>query len=197
MNAEAIRAVEDIVLVFVGWLLSILTTELKEYRTKEKEKRKLFTHLWLVLENIYINLEINPVELTPVLTKAGARETAAGGLDMDTDWKRMTPPTPPLLPKDFDVVLDRVMAWESESGQNSFIKQLNSIHSQIELSQQFYKELIVRTKDEDKHIPEKELAQYTELLTDLKSDTFNVLKRTSPLRFPFLQQLKRKMSGRD
>jgi hypothetical protein len=38
MNAEAIRAVEDIVLVFVGWLLSILTTELKEYRTKEKEK---------------------------------------------------------------------------------------------------------------------------------------------------------------
>jgi hypothetical protein len=197
MSTEAIRAVEDVVLVLVGWLLSILTTELKEYRTKEKEKRKLFTQLWLVLENIYINLEITPVEPAPVLSKIGGGETIAGGLDIENSWKRMTLPAPPLLPKNFDIVLDRVTEWESESGQNLFIKQLNSIHSQIELSQQFYNELIVHAKDEDKHMPEKELAQYTELLRDLKENTFSLLKRTSPLRFPFFQQLKRKMSDRD
>jgi len=47
MNAEAIRAVENVALVIVGWLLSILTTELKDYSIREREKRKLFTRLWL------------------------------------------------------------------------------------------------------------------------------------------------------
>jgi hypothetical protein len=190
MNAEAIRAVENIALVIVGWLLSILTTELKDHRIKEREKRKLFTHLWLILENIYINLEI-----APAWHKAGGTEAMAGSLDIEESWKKTTPPPPPSLPKDFDTVLERVEEWESESGQNTFIKQLNSLRSQLELSHQLYKDLRIQAKHEDEHMLERELASYTNLLADLKQDTFRTLKLTSPLRFRLLQQLKRRVSS--
>ena len=188
MSAEAIRAVENVALVLVGWLLSILTTELKDHRTKEGEKRKLFTRLWLILENIYINLEI-----VPSWHKAGDTEAVAEA--PEESWKKTLPPPPPSLPKDFDTILERVVEWESESGQNTFIKQLNSIRSQIELSQQLYQDLSVHEKYEDESIAHKALASYTNLLADLKQDTFKTLKLTSPLRFRLLQQWKRRMSS--
>jgi hypothetical protein len=192
MNAEAIGTVEKIAFVIVGWLLSILTTELKDHRIKEREKRKLFTHLWLILENIYINLEI-----APPWHKAGGTEALAGALDIEDSWNKTIPPAPPSLPKDFDEVLERVEEWESESGQNTFIKQLNSLRSQLELSHQLYKDLSIQAKHEDEHLSQRELASYTNLLADLKQDTFKTLKLTSPLRFRFLQQLKRRIGSRD
>jgi len=88
-----------------------------------------------------------------------------------------------------------VEEWESENGQNTFVKQLNSLRSQLELSNQFYKDLSLQAQDVDKHISERELAIYNNLLADLKKDTFKTLKLTSPLRFRLLQQLKRKMSS--
>jgi predicted DNA-binding ribbon-helix-helix protein len=189
MNAEAIRAVENVALVIVGWLLSILTTELKDYSIREREKRKLFTRLWLILEKIYINLEI-----APSWHRAGGTE-AIGALEIEESWNKTIPPAPPSLPKDFDDVLGRVEEWESENGQNTFVKQLNSLRSQLELSNQFYKDLSLQAQDVDKHISERELAIYNNLLADLKKDTFKTLKLTSPLRFRLLQQLKRKMSS--
>jgi hypothetical protein len=189
MNAEAIRAVENVALVIVGWLLSILTTELKDYSIREREKRKLFTRLWLILENIYINLEI-----APSWHRAGGTE-AIGALEIEESWNKTIPPAPPSLPKDFDDVLGRVEEWESENGQNTFVKQLNSLRSQLELSNQFYKDLSLQAQDVDKHISERELVIYNNLLADLKKDTFKTLKLTSPLRFRLLQQLKRKMSS--
>jgi hypothetical protein len=192
MNAETIRAVENIALVMVGWLLSILTTELKEHRIQEREKRKLFTRLWLILENIYINLEI-----APAWHKAGGTEVLVGALDIEESWNKTIPPAPPSLPKDFDDVLERVEEWESENGQNTFVKQLNSIKSQLELSHQLYKDLSIQAKHDDEHMSQRELKSYTNLLADLKQDTFKTLKLTSPLRFRFLQQLKRGISSRD
>jgi predicted DNA-binding ribbon-helix-helix protein len=189
MNAEAIRAVENVALVIVGWLLSILTTELKDYSIREREKRKLFTRLWLILEKIYINLEI-----APSWHRAGGTE-AIGALEIEESWNKTIPPAPPSLPKDFDDVLGRVEEWESENGQNTFVKQLNSLRSQLELSNQFYKDLSLQAQDVDKHISERELVIYNNLLADLKKDTFKTLKLTSPLRFRLLQQLKRKMSS--
>jgi len=192
MNAEAIRAVENIALVIVGWLLSILTTELKDYRIKEREKRKLFTHLWLILENMYINLEI-----APAFCQAGATEAMVGTLNIEESWNKTIPPPPPSLPKDFDDVLERVEAWESESGQNTFIKRLNSLRSQLELSHQLYKDLSIQAKHEDAQLSQRELASYINLLADLKQDTFKTLKLTSPLRFRFLQQLRRRIGSGD
>jgi hypothetical protein len=192
MNAEVIRAIESIALVIVGWLLSILTTELKEYRIREREKRKLFTRLWLILENIYISLEI-----APTWSRLGDPETVEGSLDSEEIGHRAIPLAPPSLPKDFDMVLERVGEWESESGKNTFTKQLNSLRSQLELSHQFYTDLSIEVKTESKSIPKRKLESYTNLLTDLKKDTFKTLKLTSPLRFPFSQKLKRGMSSGD
>jgi hypothetical protein len=192
MNTEAIKAVENIALVMVGWLLSVLTTELKDYRNKEIEKRKLFTRLWLILENIYINLEIAP----PWPRALGIKDVA-GALDIEESWKKTIPPAPPSLPKDFDTVLERVVEWESESGQNTFIKQLHSIRSQLELSHQLYEDLNFQEKHEDEPMAQRGMVSYTNLLTDLKQDTFKTLKLTSPLRFRFLQQLKRRVGSGD
>ncbi len=192
MNAEVIRAVESIALVIVGWLLSILTTELKEYRIREREKRKLFTRLWLILENMYINLEI-----APTWSKLGEVETVEGSVEREETGSKAMPPAPPSLPKDFEVVLEKVGEWESESGKNTFVKQLNSLRSQLELSHQFYTDLSIEVKTESKPIPKRKLESYTNLLTDLKKDTFKTLKLTSPLRFPFSQKLKRRMSSGD
>jgi Txe/YoeB family toxin of Txe-Axe toxin-antitoxin module len=190
MNAEAIRAVENIALVMVGWLLSVLTTELKEYRNKEMEKRKLFTRLWLILENIYINLEI-----APPWPKASAAKDTEGAPDIEESWQKTVPPAPPLLPKDFDSVLERVVEWESESGQNMFIKQLNSIRSRLELSQQLYKELTLQETHEDEPMAHRALTSYADLITDLKQDTFKTLKLTSPLRFRLSQRWKRRIGS--
>ena len=192
MNAEVIRAVENIALVIVGWLLGILTTELKDYRIREREKRKLFTRLWLILYDIYISLEI-----APAWYKAGGTENLAGARDIEESWNKTIPPPPPSLPKDFDEVLERVQEWESENGQNTFVKLLNSLRSQLELSQQLYKELSIQVKNDDKHISERELASYANLLADLKQNVFQTLKLTSPLKFGLLQQLTRKRSSRE
>ncbi len=192
MNTEAIKAVENIALVMVGWLLSVLTIELKDYRNKETEKRKLFTRLWLILENIYINLEI-----APPWPKALGTKDVGGALDIEESWKKTIPPAPPSLPKDFDTILERVVEWESESGQNTFIKQLHSIRSQLELSHQLYEDLNFQEKHEDEPMAQRGMVSYTNLLTDLKQDTFKTLKLTSPLRFRFLQQLKRRVGSGD
>jgi hypothetical protein len=198
MNAEVVRAVESVALVIVGWLLSILTTELKEYRIREREKRKLFTRLWLILENIYINLEIAPTSHRLV----GDTTPAEGSVDeestesIETEHKNM-PPAPPSLPKDFDVVLERVGEWESESGKNTFVKQLNSIRSQLELSRQFYHDLRTEVEKDHKPVAKRKLESYINLLADLKRDTFRTLRLTSPLRFPLSQKLKRGMNSGD
>lgn len=192
MNAEVIRAIESIALVIVGWLLSILTTELKEYRIREREKRKLFTRLWLILENMYINLEI-----APTWSRLGDAEIVEGSVESEETESKAMLPAPPSLPKDFEVVLERVGEWESESGKNTFVKQLNSLRSQLELSHQFYTDLSIEVKTESKPVPKRKLESYTNLLTDLKKDTLKTLKLASPLRFPVSQKLKRSMGSGD
>jgi hypothetical protein len=198
MNAEVVRAIESIALVIVGWLLSILTTELKEYRIREREKRKLFTRLWLILENIYISLEIAPTSHRLVGDTAPAEGSAdeESAESTETESKNI-PPAPPSLPKDFDVVLERVGEWESESGKNTFVKQLNSIRSQLELSHQFYQDLRTEAEKDHKPVAKRKLESYINLLADLKRDTFRTLKLTSPLRFPLSQKLKRGMNSGD
>ncbi len=197
MNTEVVRAVESVALVVVGWLLSILTTELKEYRIREREKRKLFTRLWLILENMYISLEIAPTS-----HRLGDIGTPEGSIDENSVTReeiesKNIPLAPPSLPKDFDVVLERVGEWESENGKNTFIKQLNSLKSQLELSHQFYDDLKIEVKTDHNSIAKRKLESYTNLLTDLKKDTFRTLKLTSPLRFPLSQKLKRGMNSGD
>lgn len=205
MNTEVIRAVESVALVIVGWLLSILTIELKEFRIREREKRKLFTRLWLILENIYISLELTQTSHrlgdigTPETSPEAAPDTAMSQSPMAREENDHTniPQAPPSLPKDFDVVLEKVGEWESESGKNTFVKQLNSLRSQVELSHQFYHDLKAEVQTDHKSLAKRKLESYTNLLTDLKKDTFRTLKLTSPLRFPLSQKLKRGMNSGD
>ncbi|MGA7954687.1 MAG: hypothetical protein WCA07_14330, partial [Gloeobacterales cyanobacterium] len=186
------RVVENIALVMVGWLLSILTTLFKDYSTREKEKRKLFTRLWLILENIYINLEI-----APAWNKTGGADAIAGGLDVEESWKKTIPPAPPSLPKDFNNILEEIEEWELENGQTTFVKQLHRLRSQLELAHQLYDDLNIQAKNQDEHMYQRKLASYTNFLADLKQDTFQTLKLTSPLRFRLLQQLTRRISSRE
>jgi hypothetical protein len=192
MNAEIIRVVENIALVVTGWLLSILTTLFKEYRIREKEKRKLFTRLWLILETIYINLEIS---IPPALSQAGSIDAIMGKLEVEESWEKTIPPPPPSLPRDFDEVLEQVEEWESENGQTTFVKQLIRLRSQLELAHQLYDDLSIQEKNQDKQMYQRKLASYTNFLADLKQDTFQTLKLTSPLRFRLLQQLTRRIGG--
>src|SRR5215213_1504107 len=119
-------AIEKLLLVLAGtltgWLLSTLTSALKDFHVKRRERRKIFSRLWMALEDIFIHLEI-----APVAREAGMIDTVLGLLDLDESWRRRIPPAPPSLPGDFDNIVERVAEWESERGENWITKQLEGL----------------------------------------------------------------------
>jgi hypothetical protein len=114
-------AIEKLLFLLAGWLLSTLTSALKDFQVKQRERRKIFSRLWMALEHRFIHLEI-----APIAREAGMIDTVSGLLDIDESWRRRIPPAPPSLPADFDDILERVAEWESERGENWITKQLVS-----------------------------------------------------------------------
>jgi hypothetical protein len=66
-------AIEKLLFLLAGWLLSTLTSALKDFQVKQRERRKIFSRLWMALEHRFIHLEIAPI----------AREAGM----IDTEWE--------------------------------------------------------------------------------------------------------------
>jgi hypothetical protein len=188
------EALEKLLLVLAGtltgWLLSTLTSALKDFQVKRRERRKIFSRLWMALEKIFIHLEV-----APVARDAGLIDTVSGLLDIDESWRRRIPPAPPSLPGDFDDIVERVAEWESERGENWITKQLEGLRHNIRMLNQLHAGLGVQAKEGEEFISERGLSAYNGLLSDLKESTNIILKRVSKLRLSNLQRVKRKLKG--
>jgi hypothetical protein len=188
------EAIEKLLLVLAGtltgWLLSTLTSALKDFQVKRRERRRIFSRLWMALESIFIHLEI-----APVARDAGMIDTVLGLLDIDESWRRRIPPAPPSLPEDFDDIVERVAEWESERGENWITKQLEGLGHKITMLNQLHAGLGVQAKQGEEFISERGLSAYNGLLSDLKESTRLLLKRVSKLRLSNSQRVKRKLQG--
>ena len=183
-------AIEKLLFLLAGWLLSTLTSALKDFQVKHRERRKIFSRLWMALEQIFIHLEI-----APIAREAGMIDTVLGLLDIDESWRRRIPPAPPSLPADFDDLLERVAEWESERGENRITKQLVGLRNNIVTLNQLHAGLGAQAKQGEEVISERGLSVYNGLLSDLKESTNIILKRVSNLRLSNFQRVKRKLKG--
>lgn len=187
-------ATEKLILVLAGagagWLLSTLTSALKDFQAKRRERRKIFSRLWMALEKIFIHLEV-----APVARDAGLLDTVVELLDIDESWRRRIPPAPPPLPKDFDDIVERIAEWESERGENWVTKQLEGLRHTITLLHQLHAGLKVQAKEGEEFISERGVSVYNGLLSDLKESTTTILKRVSKLRLSNVQRMKGKLKG--
>jgi hypothetical protein len=183
-------AIEKLLFLLAGWLLSTLTSALKDFQVKQRERRKIFSRLWMALEHRFIHLEI-----APIAREAGMIDTVSGLLDIDESWRRRIPPAPPSLPADFDDILERVAEWESERGENWITKQLVGLRHNILTLNQLHAGLGVEAQQGEEFISERGLSVYNGFLSDLKKSTNIILKTVSNLRLSNFQRVKRKLKG--
>ena len=183
------EAIEKLLFLLAGWLLSTVTSALKDFQVKQRERRKIFSRVWMALEQIVIHLEI-----APIAREAGMIDTVLGLLDIDESWRQRIPPAPPSLPADFDDIVERVAEWESERGENWITKQLEGLRYKIVMLNQLHAGLGVQAK-QGEVISERGLGAYDGVLSDLKKSTNIILKRVSKFRLSKFQRLKRKLKG--
>lgn len=175
------EAIEKLVLVlagaFAGWLLSTLTSALKDAEAKRRERRRIFSRLWMILEKIVIQLKV-----APIAHEAGLLDSMAELVEIDESWRRRIPPAPPCLPKNFDVIAERVAEWESERGEDWITRQLEGLRGKITTLQQLHGDLSVQAQEGEEFISERGLIAYKGIWLRLEEDAVVALRRVSKLR---------------
>jgi hypothetical protein len=169
---------------FAGWLLSTMTSALKDAEAKRRERRRLFSRLWMILEKIVIQLTF-----APIAREAGLLDSFAELVDIDESWRRRIPPAPPCLPKSFDDIAERVAEWESERGEDWITRQLEGLRGNITTLHKLHACLSVQAQEGEQFISERGLIVYNGIWYRLEEDAEVALRRVSRLRLSYSKRM--------
>jgi hypothetical protein len=191
MNQEVI---EKLVLALGGavggGVVALLSTKANEYRARGRERRKIAGRLWVILGHIFIEVQVRPA-----LKEAGVL-TVYGLFDVDESWRDLLPPEPPVLPKDFDSILEKVAEWEVESGDGEITKKLQFLRDQLGTLNSIYAGLKVQAQKGAEFISERALDYYTKQLPGIQETVTEILHLVSPMRLHKVHRLSRDLSYR-
>ncbi len=146
---------------------------------QRRERRRVFTHLFRVLEEILIH-----IELASAWRDAGGIDTVLGLLEVDESWRSRIPPSPPSLPVDFEDVASKISEWEAGRGSHLLTKQLASIRDTVSLVNQLHTGLEVYAKDPASEIPNRSMSAFTDMQEGLKGKAKQLLKDSARYRLP-------------
>src|SRR6266403_947919 len=160
----------NLISLTVGWALAIITQQIGRLISSRQQKRKVFTRLHRILEEIFIEIEVQKVS-----KDAGVLQTFEGLFDVDESWTHKLPPKPPRLPDDFKGVLEQFSDWEAQRGKYEVTKKLYGLESLMRQTAVIYAGLTAFAKmPEDNSIPERPLSIHSTNVEEIKKLTSNL-----------------------
>ncbi len=186
MNPEVL---ENLLFILVGWLLSTFTTFIAFLVNKRRKKRKVFTDLKRVIENLIIQ-----IELSKAWREVGGIETVPGLFEMDESWKTSIPIEPPNLSEEFQSVVKSVSEWEAQKGDYSLTKKLSGIKNTLKILESIHSGFIsyAKQKESDK-IPDRTLQIYKSHLDEFHENNKTFFSQIIPYQKTWLFRKKDKI----
>lgn len=178
----------NLISLAVGWALAIITQQIGRLISSRQQKRKVFTRLHRILEEIFIEIEVQRVS-----KDAGVLQTFEGLFDVDESWTHKLPPKPPRLPDDFKDVLEQFSDWEAQRGKYGVTKKLYALESLIRQSAAIYAGLTALAKLPEENIPERPLSIHSTNVEEIKRLTSDLLSETWPTRLSLYRRTLRRV----
>jgi hypothetical protein len=178
----------NLISLTVGWALGIITQQIGRLISSRQQKRKVFTRLHRILEEIFIEIEVQRVS-----KDAGVLQTFEGLFDVDESWTHKLPPKPPRLPDDFKGVLEQFSDWEAQRGKYEVTKKLYGLESLIRQSAAIYAGLTALAKLPEENIPERPLSIHSTNVEEIKELTSDLLRETWPIRLNLYRRTLRRI----
>ncbi|MDQ2070485.1 hypothetical protein [Natronospira bacteriovora] len=165
-------AVENLVFLLIGWALSTFTALAVYLWKTNEEKRRVFSRVWRVLEDIFID-----VEISKAWRQAGGIESIKALFDLDEGDFKELPPSPPTLPQDYDQVLSDVSDWEARKGAADISKSLGGISGLVQGLTQIYAGMAVYVENSRYGpVPERARSAYISQLAQLEKNLQSLFK---------------------
>jgi len=186
------EAINNLVFIFVGWLLSTLTTFVAFLVNRRRKTRKVFTDLIRIIEDLIIQLE-----LTKAWRKVRRDESTPNIFEIEETWKTSIPLEPPKLPDNFDAVLSSISEWEAQRGKYTFTKRLISKRDGLNALNNIYDRIEKHAKNNNpEDIPEETLNFYQNNLSDFDEDNRNLISQIYPYQKMWIFRKKDKLIER-
>jgi hypothetical protein len=156
--------VNDVVLLFAGWLLGILTTVIERGRRSRRDQQILFGRCYRVVEEMAITLA-----LSEAWDEAGLIRTLNQLFEDNSIAQVELPPAPPRLPDDFNEVLNRLFEYETTHPSSRLGKQLITVRNWVEVLGQIEAGLKAAAEHRpDAELPKRALSTYQTTWNDLR-----------------------------
>ncbi len=175
----------DLVLLFTGWLLGILTTAVENRRKSRREYRILFGRCYRIAEEIAIKLAVSEA-----WNEAGLIRTIDELFDDDSSTQVNLPPSPPRLPDDFNEVLNRLFEYEATHPDSRLGKQFITVRNWVVILNQIHAGLKATSEGKaHAELPKRALMTYQDTWNDLREYLKPIIKELDYRRSSYVIRL--------
>lgn len=173
--------IRDLILIFAGWFLGVLTTSVDNWRKSRHEYRVLFGRCYRVIEKLAMDLAISEA-----WTEYGGIHSLTELFITSNSNKVRLPPTPPDLPDDFHDVLNRLFEYEATQPKSKLGKQFLTIEGRVQSLNFVYDGLKTSAEISDNELPEKALLMYKDTWSELREYLTPIIIELDYHRSPYI-----------
>lgn len=155
----------QIALVVVGWLLGFLSQGIERRRQESLERRRVLTRLDRILMTVAIELTI--------------KKELSANRDL---------PEPPMLPEDFDRVVDQLGDWEARRGESTIHFQLITLKRLVELAREGY-----ATLEGEGDVPASLSSVYERELKEVGDMTWRLINRVQGAQLGLIGRIRERL----
>ncbi|WP_153045496.1 hypothetical protein [Marinobacter salexigens] len=163
----------EIIAIFVGWLLGVLSTLLLEFRADARRESELLSRAYAVGEQVFIDSDI-----LAALHNEGVKRSISELFEENAEAASIPIASPPSLPSDSHNVAEEVFRCIHLENRNELARSLRSLIDFQKTAEALYSEISVRSERGDE-IPSSVIDLYNLQRNKIRESAENVLRKAS------------------